>query len=366
MKRIFRQKLPANAALISSVVLKAMETEVSETEEDRTLKFIISNEAEDSYKDVVSSDGWDLKRYKSNPVVLWAHDHRQPPVAKAVSIGVEGGNLVAEAKFADAETYAFADTVYKLLKAGFLKATSVGFFPTEWSYDEERGGYNLLKNELYEFSIVPVPANPEALQMAVKSGIDISPIKAWAEEILKAPVGDQDPSPILECIDVAGILKSIEEMEFVDSVPVEDMSDDLVAKTAVAVVEALTKKIDKEVTAPVDAVDDEDGEDEMEKFIEDLPSTVMGMSDEIENLKAQVDQLLEKIAADEEAKKEERESTDHDLFSVIDITFDSEEADEVSRSILDLEIEPAELQALIARELENQFMKQTGRLPKEV
>jgi len=364
MKRLFREKIKNGDDLANAVVVKAVDTIITDEGNDRTLKFVISNEAEDSYKDIVSSDGWDLKRFMKNPVVLWAHDHRQPPVAKAVSIGVEGTNLVAEAQFADAETYAFADTVFKLLKGGFIKATSVGFFPKEWNYDEERGGYNLLKNELYEFSIVPVPANPEALQLAVKSGIDIGPLRTWAEELLTAPVGDQDPSPVLKEVDVAGILKSIEDLDFVESVPVPPISDDLVEKTTEALVAALARKIDKEITDPID---DDCEDDEIEKFIEDLPDTVMSMSDDIENLKAQVDQLLAKIAADEEAKKQEDQKTaQHDLFNVIDITFDSEEADEVSRSILDLEIEPAELQALIQRELENQFMKQTGRLPKEV
>jgi HK97 family phage prohead protease len=365
MKRLFREKIKNGDDLANAVVVKAVDTIITDEGNDRTLKFVISNEAEDSYKDVVSSDGWDLSRFKKNPVVLWAHDHRQPPVAKAVSIGIEGKNLVAEAKFADAETYAFADTIFKLVKGGFIKATSVGFFPKEWNYDEERGGYNLLKNELYEFSIVPVPANPEALQLAVKSGIDIGPLRTWAEELLTAPVGDQDPSPVLKEVDVAGILKSIEDLDFVESVPVPSISDDLVERTTEALVAALARKIDKEVTDPIDDDDDEDSE--IEKFIDDLPDTVMSMSDDIENLKAQVDQLLAKIAADEEARKQEDQKTaQNDLFDVIDITFDSEEADEVSRSILDLEIEPAELQALIRRELENQFMKQTGRLPKEV
>jgi phage head maturation protease len=61
--------------------------------------------------------------------------------------------------------------VYRLARGGFLAATSVGFRPLKWEYttDKERGaddwfpGIDFEEQELVEFSIVTVPANPEAL-----------------------------------------------------------------------------------------------------------------------------------------------------------------------------------------------------------
>ena len=181
MKRLNELQWRGEGGLRDAVLLKAVDTEVGIGTEERVLNFRISTETPDSYNDVIYSDGWDLIRFKKNPVVLWAHDHRQPPVGKALSVDVKDKALTTSAKFADVETYAFADTIYRLLKGGYLRATSVGFFPKEWTFDEDRKGYNFIAQELFEFSIVPVPANPDALSMALKSSeIDMEPLKAWA------------------------------------------------------------------------------------------------------------------------------------------------------------------------------------------
>lgn len=175
-----------------TLIVAAMTTEVSVRADDadggagesRTLDFTISNETADSYKDVVSADGWNLERFTKNPVVLWAHNRGILPVGKASDVRVDGDALKASAEFATKEQNPFAENVFQMLKAGFLKAVSVGFIPLEWTWDDERGGYNFLKNELFEFSVVPVPANPDALQNALKSGLDLGPLKDWCEETL--------------------------------------------------------------------------------------------------------------------------------------------------------------------------------------
>jgi hypothetical protein len=78
--------------------------------------------------------------------------------------------------------------IYRMLAGGFLNATSVGFQPVEWTYNEDHGGYDFIRNELLEHSVVPVPANPEALMQASKSGIDLRPMREWVERFL-----DNDP-----------------------------------------------------------------------------------------------------------------------------------------------------------------------------
>jgi hypothetical protein len=57
-----------------------------------------------------------------------------------------------------------------MVKRGFLRATSVGFRPKrdKYSWNEERGGIDFEEQELLEFSVVPVPSNPEALLSASK------------------------------------------------------------------------------------------------------------------------------------------------------------------------------------------------------
>ena len=171
-----------------SLVVCAMATnaKASDDEQSRVIDFTISSETADSYRDVVSADGWNLERFLKNPVVLWAHIKSQLPVGKASNIRTDGDTLKAAAEFASRDIYEFADDVFKMLKAGFLNAVSVGFIPLEWTWDDERGGYNFIKNELFEFSVVPVPANPDALANAIESGEDLGPIREWCERTLDA------------------------------------------------------------------------------------------------------------------------------------------------------------------------------------
>jgi hypothetical protein len=163
---------------------KAMcETEVKSVEEEtRSLNFTISTNKVDRSLDSINPDGWDLEAYKKNPVVLWAHDSTRIPPAKATNIGVIGGKLIAKAEFAPKDNPAvgrFAEGLLQLYKGGFLNATSVGFLPIEMHYSDEptrRGGLNFTKQELMEFSLVPVPANSEALLEGKAAGIDVSPV----------------------------------------------------------------------------------------------------------------------------------------------------------------------------------------------
>ncbi len=144
-------------------------------EKERTITAIASTEARDRYGDVVKQDGIQTKNFMKNPVIPFAHKYRDLPVAKALKIwkGKEGNKPVTyfTAKFADFE---FADTVFRLLKEGFLNAFSIGFQPRSWEDSKEDGiGWTryYTKTDLLEISVVPVPANPEALALAVSKGV---------------------------------------------------------------------------------------------------------------------------------------------------------------------------------------------------
>jgi HK97 family phage prohead protease len=129
----------------------------------KTHRFVISTSAVDRSGDTIDQNGWDLKAYRKNPIVLAFHDANQWPVGRANKISVEGGRLVAEVQFADTHQ---GRTAKSLVESGMLRATSVGFVPTEAKASSEKGrlgGYDFKKQELMEFSLVPVPANPECL-----------------------------------------------------------------------------------------------------------------------------------------------------------------------------------------------------------
>jgi HK97 family phage prohead protease len=151
--------------------------------------FVISTASIDREGDIIAVDGWELDRYKENPVVLWAHDYHTPPIAKAVDVSVKDGVLVTTDRFTPEDINPFGAMIYRMVKGGFLKATSVGFKPIEWTFNEDHRGYDFLRSELLEHSVVPVPANPEALVMASAVGIDLRPMREWVARML-----DGDPA----------------------------------------------------------------------------------------------------------------------------------------------------------------------------
>ena len=104
-----------------------------------------------------------------------AHDSSSPPIGRASHILVEGERLMGDIEFAAPETYEFADTIYRLVQEKFINAVSVGFMPIEWSWSEDKsrpGGIDFERCELLEISVVPIPANANAL-------IEARATKSW-------------------------------------------------------------------------------------------------------------------------------------------------------------------------------------------
>jgi HK97 family phage prohead protease len=178
-----------------TTLFKQFATEIKAVADTRTIKFLISTDAIDRDGDSIDPKGWDLTNYMKSPVVLWSHDYSQPPVAKATSIESTKNGLAATAEFPAKGVYPFADTVYELLKGGFLSASSVGFRPIDGAPAEGSIGMNYSKQELLEFSVVPVPANPEALvQMSIDrpecKGL-AKPLVDWSEKFLAEYYGER-------------------------------------------------------------------------------------------------------------------------------------------------------------------------------
>lgn len=140
-------------------------------EEQSTIDAVFSTSDEDRHGDIVNQEGWVLDEYKSNPVILWGHDHSQPAIGKAVDIGLdENKNLSGTIQFATKEN-PFAKVIYDLYKGGFMRAFSVGYMNLE--AEESKNGTPIHKvNRLFEISAVNVGAN--ALALAKSKGIDVS------------------------------------------------------------------------------------------------------------------------------------------------------------------------------------------------
>lgn len=157
---------------------------LAEKDESGELRVVISTAARDRDRDTIDPAGWDLTNYKKNPVILFAHDHSRPVIGRALKTYIEDGKLVSIPEFMPEDMDPFAASIGKMVAGGWMKATSVGFMPLEWVFNEEEHGVDFSKQELMEYSVVPVPSNPQALVEAKRAKIDLAPVKQWAEETL--------------------------------------------------------------------------------------------------------------------------------------------------------------------------------------
>lgn len=169
-------------------------------EQPNTIRWVLSDETPDRMGDIIRAAGWDTRNFANNPVVLWAHDYSSEPLGRITSLektivrGVPA--LVGSVEFA-VDASEVAARRFRLAKAGFLRAGSVGFLPQETLNVDDpaersrlglgRHGVVYVKQELLEFSLVPVPANPQATQLALKSGL----VDATDLEFFEARLAEQ-------------------------------------------------------------------------------------------------------------------------------------------------------------------------------
>lgn len=138
------------------------------SKEERTITAYVSTGDKDRVGETIPPDEWKLDNYFKNPVILWAHDYRNPPVGKALWTKTDQVGLLQKIQFAKT---AFAQDIFDLYDGGFLNAFSVGF-RCRRDVDDP----NILTNcELLEVSCVPVPCNQHALAERFYAGAFKSP-----------------------------------------------------------------------------------------------------------------------------------------------------------------------------------------------
>lgn len=166
-------------------------------EAQRIIEFTISTANLDRMGDTIDQNGWDLKNFiRGGQPVLFAHDKWRPVVGRGVRTWLETNMLKSQTQFVPREIDPFGYMIFQLYANDYMRATSVGFMPMEYSYAEDRKfGLNFLRQELLEYSMVPVPANPDCLSAAKSAGIDTAPMKAWAERTLDLFPKDGDAMP---------------------------------------------------------------------------------------------------------------------------------------------------------------------------
>ena len=121
-------------------------------------------------------EGLSTENYARNPVVMWAHDvsGRSPsgglPIGRTLKLRKgEGGRLVVDFEFLSDDS--FAGRVRNAWDRGFLRAASISWLPLAGGPTRD-GHWRDERSELLEWSIVPVPADPDALRQAHRRMLD--------------------------------------------------------------------------------------------------------------------------------------------------------------------------------------------------
>lgn len=143
--------------------------QVKQVNDDGSVRFRLTSKKVDRHGEVVLPDGIKLENFKSNPVVLFGHGFRNDvPIGKIDpdSFKITSTYVDANIIFDEEGKDPFAEMIGDKVRNGFLNAGSIGFRPEVVGNEPvlpKQTGATIQEWELFEFSVVPIPSNADAL-----------------------------------------------------------------------------------------------------------------------------------------------------------------------------------------------------------
>lgn len=126
-----------------------------------TNTFIVSDETMNCYGCIVKTAGINTARFERNPIMYYMHEREKGVIGRWENIRKEGARLLADAVFDDGTE--LGAKVKHQVETGFLRTASVGL--ENIRYEEINGVKTIVECDLYEISIVDVPANENAVKL---------------------------------------------------------------------------------------------------------------------------------------------------------------------------------------------------------
>lgn len=254
--------------------------------ESRVLQYTLVDESVDRHGDIVRVAGANLKQYMRNPVVMTFHHYSQFPIGNAIKTWIDKENkkVMAHILFFDdrVDKTGLSDTAFRFAEAGAMKTGSIGFIPKksrkptneevkELGISEYGTVYD--QWELLEFSIVPLPANPNA------STNDFEEVK---KGFTKDVLADCNRLFTRDAFDE--LLAKINTLSITDD-STDDSTDD-VLDTTDAVLDTTDDVLDD--VSEKAFVDMSEKAFECSKQIEDLTNCIRALSDVVRSLSTEI------------------------------------------------------------------------------
>lgn len=138
------------------------------SDEKREITGIATTPEPDRVGDIVEPLGVKFK----NPLpLLWQHRHDSPVGTVKFDKPTKNG-ITFTAKIAqiaeDGPLKNLVDMAWQAVKAELVRGVSIGFRPIEYSWMDD-GGIRFIETEIYELSLVTVPANASATIQTIKA-----------------------------------------------------------------------------------------------------------------------------------------------------------------------------------------------------
>jgi len=138
---------------------------------ERDILFRMTDSDIDRENDVILSAGADTDNFEKYGSILWGHRVDKPEFVLGRPIEVKRGETEIQtvARFLDADANPTADRVLRMIRAGAVRGMSIGLMILEYS-EADRSGFmplDIIRCEIIETSVTPVPVNPRAVALAV-------------------------------------------------------------------------------------------------------------------------------------------------------------------------------------------------------
>lgn len=145
-------------ALLEDTVVKVQD------DEDRTFDVIATTQDPDRDNEIIKVNGWDIKNWEKNPVILANHNYTiESIIGKGLKFYTSNGKKRLKGVFS--KTNPLGVLARNLYNEGMLKTVSVGFIPLKRNEQD----YKIIeKAELLETSFVAIPCNPNAVSLDEK------------------------------------------------------------------------------------------------------------------------------------------------------------------------------------------------------